>query len=62
MRFVVTERLRWGNGALEHLQPRGRPFEYAGECICFYNSYVETGSAEMEQAGFCEGCESTPTG
>lgn len=30
MRFVVTERLRWG----EDLQPRGGPFEYAGK-DCF---------------------------
>ena len=30
MRFVVTERLRWG----EDVRPRGGPFEYAGK-DCF---------------------------
>ncbi|EPS30382.1 hypothetical protein PDE_05333 [Penicillium oxalicum 114-2] len=39
MRFVVTERLRWGNGALEHLQPRGRPFEYAEDVRVLFNDW-----------------------
>lgn len=30
MRFVVKERLRWGEGSAEDLKPRGRPFEYDG--------------------------------
>ena len=30
MRFVVKERLRWGEGTAEDLKPKGRPFEYAG--------------------------------
>jgi hypothetical protein len=36
MRFVVKERLGWGDGSLEDLRPRGGPFEYAGKGrLCF---------------------------
>lgn len=30
MRFVVKERLRWGNGDTNDLKPRGSPFEFDG--------------------------------
>jgi hypothetical protein len=30
MRFVVKERLHWGDGDTEDLKPRGKPFEYDG--------------------------------
>jgi hypothetical protein len=30
MRFVVKERLRWGEGTADDLKPRGQPFEYEG--------------------------------
>ncbi|KAL2864153.1 GIG1 family protein [Aspergillus lucknowensis] len=33
MRFVVKERLRWGDGTAEDLTPNGRPFEYDAEDI-----------------------------
>lgn len=38
MRFVVTERLRWGDGTPADLRPRGGPFEYAGK-DCFRPQY-----------------------
>lgn len=30
MRFVVKERLHWGDGDIEDLKPKGRPFEFGG--------------------------------
>jgi hypothetical protein len=33
MRFVVKERLCWGDGSPDGLRPRGGPFEYAGKEI-----------------------------
>lgn len=30
MRFVVKERLHWGDGNMEDLKPKGRPFEFDG--------------------------------
>ncbi|KAL5341252.1 hypothetical protein BJX70DRAFT_395973 [Aspergillus crustosus] len=30
MRFVVKERLRWGNGTADDLKPKGRPFKNEG--------------------------------
>lgn len=30
MRFVVKERLGWGDGNWEDVKPRGGPFEYEG--------------------------------
>ncbi|OKO90917.1 N-acetylglucosamine-induced protein 1 [Penicillium subrubescens] len=33
MRFVVKERLCWGDGSPDGLRPRGGPFEYAGAKI-----------------------------
>lgn len=33
MRFVVKERLRWGDGSPDDLKPRGRPFEFDGEFV-----------------------------
>ena len=30
MRFVVKERLGWGDGNAEDLKPKGRPFEFDG--------------------------------
>lgn len=36
MRFVVKERLRWGDGdSPEDLKPRGRPFEFDGMQLAF---------------------------
>lgn len=36
MRFVVTERLCWGDGSAEDLRPRGGLFEFSGkERTCF---------------------------
>jgi hypothetical protein len=31
MKFVITERLRWGDGDPENIRPCGRPFEFAGK-------------------------------
>lgn len=31
MRFVVKERLCWGEGNVSDLQPRGQPFEFDGK-------------------------------
>lgn len=31
MRFIIRERLRWGDGKAEDLKARGRPFEFEGE-------------------------------
>lgn len=33
MRFVVKERLHWGDGDTDNLKPKGRPFEYDGSYI-----------------------------
>lgn len=30
LRFIIKERLRWGEGAVEDLKPKGRPFECNG--------------------------------
>ena len=30
MRFVIKERLQWGDGNITDLQPRGKPFEHEG--------------------------------
>lgn len=36
MRFVVKERLRWGDGvSSEDLKPQGRPFEFDGMQLGF---------------------------
>lgn len=35
MRFVVKERLRWGDGNADDLKPKGRPFELDGWCPCY---------------------------
>lgn len=37
MRFVVKERLHWGDGDMEDLKPKGRPFEFDGS----YNMFIE---------------------
>ncbi|KAJ5748479.1 uncharacterized protein N7511_010175 [Penicillium nucicola] len=45
MRFVVKERLQWGDGNIEGLQPRGNPFEYNEDIRILYNDWpygVET--------------------
>jgi hypothetical protein len=31
MKFVITERLHWGDGDPENIRPCGRPFEFAGK-------------------------------
>lgn len=33
MRFVVKERLDWGDGNIEDLKPKGRPFEFDGQSV-----------------------------
>lgn len=30
LRFIIKERLRWGEGTAEDLKPKGRPFEFNG--------------------------------
>ncbi|KAJ5174710.1 uncharacterized protein N7482_000587 [Penicillium canariense] len=39
MRFVVKERLRWGDGNPEDLHPRGGPFEFAEDIRILYNDW-----------------------
>ncbi|BCR85219.1 GIG1 family protein [Aspergillus chevalieri] len=40
MRFVVKERLRWGDGDdLDALKPKGRPFKYAEDIKTLYNDW-----------------------
>ncbi|KKK17353.1 hypothetical protein P175DRAFT_0429491 [Aspergillus ochraceoroseus IBT 24754] len=40
MRFVVRERLQWGEGRPEDLMPKGRPFEFNAEDIrILYNDW-----------------------
>lgn len=36
MRFVIKERLRWGDGNQSDLQPRGKPFEFDGMGIASF--------------------------
>ncbi|OQD87079.1 hypothetical protein PENANT_c006G10111 [Penicillium antarcticum] len=45
MRFVVKERLHWGDGSTEDLKSRGKPFEYDDDIRILYNDWpygVET--------------------
>lgn len=30
LRFIIKERLQWGEGSTEDLKPKGRPFEFDG--------------------------------
>ncbi|KAJ5337662.1 hypothetical protein N7452_004390 [Penicillium brevicompactum] len=39
MRFVVKERLRWGDGNQSDLQPRGHPFEFDEDIRILYNDW-----------------------
>ncbi|KAL4930009.1 GIG1 family protein [Aspergillus undulatus] len=39
MRFVVKERLRWGEGTAEDLKPKGQPFEYEEDMRILYNDW-----------------------
>ncbi|KAL3474701.1 hypothetical protein BJX99DRAFT_231158 [Aspergillus californicus] len=39
MRFVVKERLCWGNGLATDLEPKGRPFEYEEDIRILYNDW-----------------------
>lgn len=39
MRFVVKERLRWGDGNQSDLQPRGQPFEFDEDIRILYNDW-----------------------
>ncbi|PWY91176.1 hypothetical protein BO70DRAFT_87085 [Aspergillus heteromorphus CBS 117.55] len=39
MRFVVKERLRWGEGTVEDLRPKGRPFECDEDIRILYNDW-----------------------
>ncbi|KAJ5693143.1 hypothetical protein N7462_002566 [Penicillium macrosclerotiorum] len=39
MRFVLQERLGWGDGSPEGFQPRGRPFEFAEDMRVLYNDW-----------------------
>ena len=36
MRFMVKERLRWGDGDADDLTPKGRPFEFDGSFRPYY--------------------------
>ncbi|PLB37857.1 GIG1 family protein [Aspergillus candidus] len=50
MRFVVKERLRWGEGSAEDLKPRGRPFEYDEDIRILFNDWpygVEDGIVHL---------------
>ncbi|PYH92472.1 hypothetical protein BO71DRAFT_25515 [Aspergillus ellipticus CBS 707.79] len=39
MRFVVKERLRWGEGTLEDLKPKGKPFAFDEDIRILYNDW-----------------------
>ncbi|KAL4765997.1 GIG1 family protein [Aspergillus foveolatus] len=39
MRFVVKERLCWGEGTAEDLKPKGRPFEYKDDMRILHNDW-----------------------
>ncbi|KAJ6074621.1 uncharacterized protein N7446_002398 [Penicillium canescens] len=39
MRFVVKERLHWGDGSTEDLKPRGNLFEYDDDIRILYNDW-----------------------
>ncbi|KAJ5468182.1 hypothetical protein N7475_005934 [Penicillium sp. IBT 31633x] len=39
MRFVVKERLVWGDGDCAKIKPRGRPFEYDDDIRIIYNDW-----------------------
>ncbi|KAL4878389.1 hypothetical protein BJY04DRAFT_195913 [Aspergillus karnatakaensis] len=39
MRFVVKERLHWGNGTVDDLKPKGRPFEHEEDIIILHNDW-----------------------
>ncbi|KAJ5514519.1 hypothetical protein N7463_004071 [Penicillium fimorum] len=39
MRFVVKERLGWGDGNVEDIKPRGGPFEYEEDIRIIYNDW-----------------------
>ncbi|KAJ5307750.1 hypothetical protein N7476_008406 [Penicillium atrosanguineum] len=39
MRFVVKERLHWGNGDTDDLRPRGSPFEFDEDVCILYNDW-----------------------
>ncbi|KAE8321554.1 hypothetical protein BDV39DRAFT_197508 [Aspergillus sergii] len=39
MRFVVKERLRWGEGSPDDLKPRGRPFEFEEDIRILHNDW-----------------------
>ncbi|KAE8350224.1 hypothetical protein BDV28DRAFT_159810 [Aspergillus coremiiformis] len=39
MRFVVKERLHWGEGSPDDLTPRGRPFEFDEDIRILYNDW-----------------------
>ncbi|KAH8423153.1 GIG1 family protein [Aspergillus melleus] len=39
LRFIIKERLRWGEGAVEDLKPKGRPFECDEDIKILYNDW-----------------------
>jgi hypothetical protein len=39
MRFVIKERLHWGDGKTSDLQPRGKAFEHEGTFYLFFFSF-----------------------
>ncbi|KAJ5960001.1 uncharacterized protein N7479_007151 [Penicillium vulpinum] len=39
MRFMIKERLGWGNGSLEDIKARGGPFEYEEDIRIIYNDW-----------------------
>ncbi|GES66051.1 hypothetical protein ATEIFO6365_0013001900 [Aspergillus terreus] len=50
MRFIIRERLRWGDGKAEDLKARGRPFEFDEDMRILYNDWpygVEEGIVHL---------------
>ncbi|PLB45578.1 hypothetical protein P170DRAFT_246760 [Aspergillus steynii IBT 23096] len=39
LRFIIKERLRWGEGTAEDLKPKGRPFELDEDIKILYNDW-----------------------
>lgn len=42
MRFVVQERLGWGDGDTKSLMPKGKPFEYSGRYLTLVYTFIYT--------------------
>ena len=48
MRFVVKERLEWGDGDTEDMKPKGGLFEFNGKVFCCVFSSHKYGLADMQ--------------